>query len=84
MKMSAKAMLRKLERGISEMAMLPAIVMLFARFTQAYLAVCRWYREIPHPLVFNYTYAPKRVNNRSVHHRKFALFPCGDGHGLIT
>lgn len=84
MKMQAKAAWRKLEQIRSDGVMLPAVAMLFARFIQAYLTACRWYCEIPQLPIFNHTLAPKRVNNRSVHHRKFALFPCSGGHGPIT
>lgn len=83
MKMPAKAILRKLVRIISEGRILPAIAILFVRFTQTCLAVCRSYCKIPDLPVFNYTCAPKRVNNCFVHHRKFALFPCSAGHGPI-
>jgi hypothetical protein len=84
MKKPGKATIRNIVRIISEKAMLPAMAILFARFIQAYMAVCLWYCEIPNLHLFNDAYAPKRVGNRSVHHRKFALFTCGTRHGLIT
>jgi len=83
MKMQAEAIWRKLLRIISEKAVL-FVTVLFARFIEMYLTACRWYCEIPQLPIFNNTYALKRAYNRSVHHRKFALFPCSGGHGLIT
>ncbi len=84
MKMSAKATIRNIVRIISEKAMLPAITMLFVCFVQAYMAVCLRYGEIPHLYIFNDAYAQKRIVNPNIHDRKFALFTCGTGHGLIT
>ncbi len=84
MKKPGKATIRNIVRIISEKAMLPVMAMLFARFIQAYIAVCLWYCEIPNLHISNDAYAPKRVVDRFVHHRKFALFPCSAGHGLIT
>lgn len=79
--MQTKITNRNIARMISEKAILPAMAMLLASFIRAYLAVSRLHCKLPRLPIFNDTYASKRVNNRSVHHRKFALFPSGAEHG---
>ena len=84
MKMSVKAKIRNIVRIISEKAMLPAMAMLFACSIQTYMAICLWYCGVSNLYIFNKAYAQKRVVNQNIHDRKFALFTCGTGHGLIT
>ncbi|MDB5151448.1 MAG: hypothetical protein JWR54_199 [Mucilaginibacter sp.] len=60
---------------ISCLAMLAAMATLCIRFILAYLAAgAGYYTNLVMPK-FSNACVRKRVNNRFVHHRKFALFP---------
>jgi len=75
MKTFDAAKIRDIAGKLSQWAMLAVMVALCIRFVRAYMAASVWYYTITVQPLFNYAYARKRVVNRIVHRRKFALFP---------
>lgn len=74
MKMLDAAKIRDIAGKLSQWAMLAAMVTLCIRSIRAYMAaVVRLYTPSAPP-VLTCTYARKRVVNRVIHHRKFAVF----------
>ncbi|MDB5024942.1 MAG: hypothetical protein JWP78_2697 [Mucilaginibacter sp.] len=78
------AEIRNIAGLISGPAMLAVMALLSIRFIMAYAAVGILYFYVPDMHISNVAYAPKRIVNSNIHDRKFALFPCSAGHGLIT
>jgi hypothetical protein len=75
MKTTVTAKMMDIAGIISRLAMLAAMATLCIRFILAYLAAgARYYTNLVMPKYSN-ACARKRVNNKPVHHRKFALFP---------
>lgn len=60
----------------SSKAMLTALATLCIYFFLAYMSAALWFYTILVIAAFvTCTHAPKRIVNRIIHHRKFALFP---------
>lgn len=73
MRVAAKMM--DIARAIFDLAMLAAMARLSTRFILGYLAPGVWYLTVYALQQFTNACARKRVNNKSIHHRKFAPFP---------
>ncbi len=84
MKTSDAATIRDMAAGLHSKVMLAGMALLCMRFIMAYLAVSLVLYLIKRQPLFNLTYARKRIVNPNIHDRKFALFPCGTGHGRFT
>jgi hypothetical protein len=74
MKTFDAAKIRDIAGKLSQWAMLAAMVTLCISFFRAYMAAAVWFYTLTVKPLFNCTYARKRVINRIVHHRKFAVF----------
>ncbi|MEO6521554.1 MAG: hypothetical protein ABIN91_07750 [Mucilaginibacter sp.] len=74
MKTLNAATIREMAEALASRAMLPAMVMLCIRFIMAYMAASVWFKTISITSFFTCTYARKRMVNRIIHHRKYALF----------
>jgi len=75
MKTTVAAKMMGIAGIISCLAILAAMATLCIRFILAYLAAgSRYYTNLV-MLKFRNACARKRVNSKTIHHRKFALFP---------
>jgi hypothetical protein len=68
------ATIRDMAEAIASRAILAAMAMLCIRFIMAYMAASVWFQTISTVPLFTCIYARKRIVNRIIHHRKYALF----------
>jgi hypothetical protein len=76
--------IRNISTALSVWITLSSILLLIARFMQNYTGICIRYFILCLFNIFTRAYVRKRVVNRNIHDRKFALFTRGTGHGPIT
>jgi hypothetical protein len=68
--------IKDIAKGFRSQAMLAAIATLCICFFLAYMSAVLWFNTIfVITAFFTCTHAHKRIVNRIIHHRKFALFP---------
>ena len=68
--------IKDIAEGFSSKAMLAAMATLCICFFLAYMSAALWfYTILVITAFFTCTHAHKRIVNRIIHHRKFALFP---------
>lgn len=84
MKKMGAATIRNIVVILLQWIILNGISVLTIRFIQNYRAVGICYFTLFGFFLFTFAFAQKRVVNLNIHDRKFALFTCGTGHGLIT
>jgi hypothetical protein len=74
MKTLDAAIIKYMAEAISRVTMLATMRSLCIRFIQAYISKCLWVYTTTAKQVCNPAYARKRIANRTIHDRKFALF----------
>jgi hypothetical protein len=74
MKTFDAATIRDMAEALASKTMLAAMATLCIRFIRAYMAASVWFYAIIVRPFFTCAYARKRVTNRVIHHRKFAVF----------
>jgi hypothetical protein len=75
MKTLDAATIKDMEEGYASKIMLATMAMLCICFIEAYIAASVWFYTIIVAPFFTCAYARKRVTNRIIHARKFAVFP---------
>ena len=68
------ATIRDMAEAIASHTVFAAMAMLCIHFITAYMAASVWFQTISIMSFFTCTYPRKRVVNRIIHDRKFALF----------
>jgi hypothetical protein len=75
------AKITNIARKLFLLSMLAALASLISRFNRFYKSTVEWHLSLLFGSFYNCIYHPKRIINRIVHHRKFALFTCGNEQG---
>jgi hypothetical protein len=78
------AKITNIARKLFLLSMLAALASLISRFNRFYKSTVQWHLSLPVGSFYNSIYYPKRIVNRIVHHRKFALFTCSYGQRYTT
>ena len=84
MKTADSANIWKIAGHFSHLAMLAAMATLTAHFIGVYMTIITWVNTVIVQLIFNCSWAPRRISKRIVHLRKFALFQRYGGQGFTT
>jgi hypothetical protein len=84
MEMFGVATITNIARKLFLLSMLADMASLVSRFNWFYKSTVEWHSSLFVGSFCNCIYHPKRIINRTVHHRKFALFTCGNGQGQTT
>jgi hypothetical protein len=82
--MSDAETIMDIARIISGMAMLATMAVLLARFIGNCIRASSGTGAVNGHFILSCTYTSERIVNPNIHDRKFALFPCGAGHGCFT